>query len=165
MLEKSKLFREQPILERGWKISFEIKPLGVNKKEYTNIIHATIGGDYGEHGDRTPKIFFPRRSTKLQFVTSIDDNPNRIFSSDGQLPLNQYSKVVVQQIQKGQQYYFEIFVNGKEEVSILNNKPRVFKNVKYYASSPFHTAANALIKEVTVEVYKHQGKSYKSTNP
>ena len=74
--------------------------------------------------------------------------------------MHKYSTVIVQQLQAGHnhQYYFQIYINNKRVRYIINEKPRVFKNVKYYASDPWHAAAKATIKHFHLAMYKHKGK-------
>ena len=39
--------------------------------------------------------------------------------------------------------YYQIFINGKRVVNELNEKPKIFNNVKYYASDPWYVPGKA----------------------
>ena len=147
------------VLPRGWKVSFEIKPLGIIKR-WSNIIHATIGGNFGKHGDRIPGIWFQRSSTKFIVCSALNENSNYCRRINSPLPLNQYSKVIVQQVQSlpDYQYYYQVYINGKKVLNVVNKNPKVFNNVKYYASDPWYTPGNALIRKFSLVTYKHIGK-------
>ena len=136
------------ILPRGWKISFDIKPTGVTRR-WSNILHATVGDNYGGYGDRIPGIWFNSKSTELRVCASLNENPNQCFPTSTPLPLNKYSTIVVQQTQNAGNrkfYNFEVFVNGKLEIYLLNKKPRIFNNVKYYLSDPWYESAKGSVK-------------------
>ena len=153
-LEKGKVIKELDVLPRAWKVSIEIKPSS-KVKGHTSIFRGTIGGNYKQHGDRIPAIFFKTSSNKLIICSSINDNANYCDPKDlPGIPLNEWTKIVVQQIQKDDiKYHYEIFINGTNEHSIVNEKPRSFKNVKYYASDPIRKPADAMIKNVVIELY------------
>ena len=162
-IRRNKLIGEESTLPRGWKISFEIYPVAT-VIGWSNVMHATIGGDFGKHGDRTPGIWFDSRSTKLMVATTINDNPNAIHATNTKLSLNKYSTIVVQQTQNQQnpKYYdFQVFVNGKREINVINKKPQVFHDVKYYASDPWYEPAKANVKNYKLE--KFEGKYLTST--
>ena len=104
-LEEGKVIKELDVLFRGWKVAIEIKPLS-KIREHTNIFRGTIGGNYKDHGDRTPAIFFKRNSNQLIICSSINDNANEVMDLPG-IPLNEWTKIVVQQIQKDDlKYHF-----------------------------------------------------------
>ena len=152
---KDKVIEEVDSLPPKWKFSFKIKPFKV-EAGWTNVMHATIGKNYGRHGDRTPGIWFIPDTTKFQVATCIDDKSNAIYKTSTAIPLNQYSTVVVQQTPNAKNkafYDFQVIVNGKIEVSVVNKKPRTFKKVKYYASDPWYEAPHAAMKDFKIEKF------------
>ena len=156
-MKKGKVIKELDVLPRGWKVAIEIKPLS-KIKAHTSVFRGTIGGNYKDHGDRIPAILFKRSSNKLIFCSSINDNANYVTRIPIELPVNKWSKIVVQQIQKNDlKYHYEIFINGKKKLSIVNEKPRSFNNVKYFASDPFYKPADAMIKNVVIDKYQPKG--------
>ena len=157
-MKKGKLIKKLDVLPQAWKVSLEIKPLKILRR-HSNILRGTIGGNHREkYGERIPAIFFKGRSTKLIICSSINDNANYLITLSPALPLNKWTKIIVQQIQKDDfKYHYEIFIDGKQKLSIVNKKPKIFKNVKYYTSDPFYPAANAMIRNVVIETYQPKG--------
>ena len=159
-LKKSKLIKKQETLLRGWKVSFKIHPFGTVNK-YSSILHATIGKDHGQAGDRIPAIWFQPRSTKLYICSAVNGNKDYCYSKSS-IPLHRTSFIIVQQVQskKNYQYYYQIIINGKRILNILNKNPQVFKNVKYYAGDPWWNPAYATINHFNLAVFKHKGNKY-----
>ena len=147
------------VLERGWSLSFDIKPTGL-VAGWSSILHATIAGNIGRYGERTPGIWFPPNTNQLHICSPVNGNANFCFNS---APLNPkiFSRVVIRQLQKGnlKRYSYEIWINGKKIVDVVNNRPELFHNVKYYISDPWHNAAKVQLKNINVVNYPHQGKS------
>ena len=143
-------------LLRGWKLSFELNPVG-EVGGYSSIIHATINGNRG-HGQRIPAVWFLSNTRKLHIVSGVGANYNYIYNTKFNLPRNRFSTIVIQQIQKNDlSYHFQIIINGRLIHSVLNSRPKVFHNVKYYGSSPWYKPAKAMIRNVNLEQYKHRG--------
>ena len=152
---------ERSKLKRGWKVSFKIRPTEV-VSGWSNIMHATTGGNIAQYGDRTPGIWFHSQTTKLHICSAVNGNKNYCFNSEP-LPLNKESFIAVLQIQTNEnspQYTYEIFINGVKVLSVFNDKPEKFENVKYYASDPWYQSAKATITDFKVNVYKHTGERY-----
>ena len=157
-IRRSNLITEKRHLPRGWRVSFDIKPLGI-ASGYRSIIHATIGKNAARHGDRTPGVWFLSGSTRIIVCTSLNGKSNKCRRTKA-LPLNQYSKLTLTQVQSptDYKYLFQMFINGKQIFSLVNRTPRVFRNVKYYAGDPWYKPANALIKNMKIVTYKHNSK-------
>ena len=148
-------------LTRGWNVSLEVTPFGTING-WSNIMHATTGGNIAQYGDRTPGIWFHSQTTKLHICSAVNGNKNYCFNSEP-LPLNRASTIIVQQIQaveNNPQYTYEIIINNVKVFSVFNDKPAKFENIKYYASDPWYKAAKvATLKKFNIEKYKHTGKS------
>lgn len=139
-------------LPRGWRVSFEITPFGT-VDGWSNIMHATIGGNNEKYGDRIPAIWFHHKSTRLRICSAVNGNKNYCFSSDP-LRMKRASTVIVQQIQYSKDYRYQIIVNGKEE-SVVNTQTKEFYNVKYYASDPWYIPAKAFVRHFQIKCYDH----------
>ena len=134
-------------LPLGWRVSVQIRPLGI-RNGFSSILHASIGGDAKNYGDRTPAIFFRPKSTGLHICSAVSGNPNYCFDSQP-IRRNAYTTVVIQQVQKpkyGNLYFYQIFINGRKVRDVLNTRPQVFRNVRYFASNPFLQPAIANIR-------------------
>ena len=151
-------FEIEKKLTRGWNISFEITPFGT-LSGWSNIMHATTGGNKDVYGDRRPGIWFHSETTRLHICSAVNGTKNYCFNSDP-LPINKTSTIIVQQIQAedcGDQYYYEIYINGSKVVSVLNTKPKVFYNVKFYKGCPWYNRAKAIINNFKLERFNHKG--------
>ena len=157
LLQQNRVVATKKHLLRGWKLSFNINPFGI-VHGWSSILHATIGKNNGRYGDRTPGIWFHGGSTKLHICSAINGNRNLCYNSKP-LPRNRFSTILIQQIQKANhQYFFQIYINGRKVFDVLNKRPQVFANVKYYASDPWFNAARAIITKFRVINLGHRGK-------
>ena len=157
-MQKNNLIATKNVLPRGWRVSFKINPFGVIN-DISNILHATIDKDRGKDGERTPGIWFHKGTTKLRICSAVNGNPNYCYTSLP-LALHKESEIVVEQVQSldDYKYYYQIFINGKRVKNTLNVKPQIFKNVKYYASNPWHIPAKAILTEFKLVTYEHKSK-------
>ena len=151
------------VLQRGWRVTLQVRPFGT-VYGWSNILHATIGGNIGKYGDRTPGIWFHSGTTKLHICSAVSGHANYCYNSHA-LPIHRSSTIVIQQVQRrrtygsrsyGYRYHFEIFINGVRKISVVNSKPAIFHNVKYYASDPWHNAALAVVSHFKLETYGHR---------
>ena len=118
---------------------------------WTNIFHAmTGGGTCCKIGKRIPAIFVYDQSTRIHVCTSINDNGNHYF--DKTIPMGEFTNFVIRQaLRHDGKYHFSLFINGKLINSVINDKPRVFNDVKVYASNRFYKASNAIIRNFKFE--------------
>ena len=162
-LVKSKIIKRVPVLPRGWRLRFQVKPLAV-VRGWSNILYATKGGNVGHYGFRTPGVWFHSGSSRLHICSAVSGNANYCYNSHA-LPLHKFSTIVVQQVQRrrmygnryyGHRYHFEVYINGVRKISVVNTKPLVFRNVKYYASDPWHPASLAIVRKFHLTTYRHK---------
>ena len=98
-------------------------------------------------------IWFQPKSSNLIVCAAVSGNQNHCVSSP-QLPLNQYSQIIVQQIQKGDlKYYYQVFVNIQKILDEVNDRPAVFNNVKYFVGDPWYEPANAHLRNFNLEQF------------
>ena len=65
--------------------------------------------------------------------------------------LQKFSNFTIQQIQIGNQYQFQFFVNGKKEYDIVNTQPQPFQDVTFYAAHPSRwVPANGIISDFKI---------------
>ena len=145
-------------LSRGWSVYIKITPYGI-RKGWSNIMHATIGGNNRNYGDRIPGIWFRPGSTRLHICSAVNGNKNKCYESSP-LPLRKEATVVVRQIQswKDFKYYYQIFINRKRVYSIQNKDTTVFKNVEYFLSDPWYVPANAKLGDFKIAILRDRSK-------
>ena len=152
-----------PVLNRGYKLSFQIRPIQI-VYGYSSIIHATIGGNVARRGDRTPAIFFNPKSFRLHICSTVGTNKNFCYNSPS-LHRYKYANIVVQQVQKasfGNLFYFQIIINGRKVVDALNIYPVRYRNVKYYAGDPWHAPAVASLRQFRIVNLPFKGRKITS---
>ena len=155
-LKRNNLLTTVKVLQRGWSVSFEIKPTGIVSR-WANIIHATLGRDNKRYGDRNPAVWFRPNTRRLHICSAVSGNKNRCYNS-ASLPKNKFTRVLIRQIQKRDfKYHYQIFINGRKRLDVINRRPRIFKNVKYYATDPWYTAANAQLRSFKLKMFPHKG--------
>ena len=53
-------------------------------------------------------------------------------------------------------YYYSITLNGTQVHKVWNNAPRVLNNVKYYLSDNWYNPAQASVRNIRLDMYKHR---------
>ncbi|XP_066914473.1 uncharacterized protein [Clytia hemisphaerica] len=154
-VKRNTLLFTKPTLNRGWTLSLQIRPLG-KCSGWCNIFHASIGSDNSAYGDRVPALWFWSGTTDLHICSAVSGNKDYCTRSKS-LPINKDTLVVIQNVQspKDFKYYYQVFVDGVLIRNVVNTDPRVFTNVKYYGSDNWHKNANAMIKNVKLEMHPH----------
>ena len=133
-------------------MSHDFKPTSYGTKGWASSLHLTIGGDAGKHGDRTPAIFFRHKS--MYVAVSKDTYYNHLYNTvDNDRPLlNEWTTIIVYQEQTNDgRYMIKLVVGCREIISFENKKPRIFSDVKVYASNPFTDAQPGIIRDIAIE--------------
>ena len=151
---KGKVLKTKDVLPLGWKVSFDLNPYAV-VGGFSSILHGTINTDNRNYGDRTPAIWFLSGTTRMHMCSAINGNRNYCFNTPTGLNLHETSNIVVQQIldPKDGKYHYKIFINGKQVFSVINTRPQVFKNVKYYSGDPWYGPAKAKLTNFKLTTY------------
>ncbi|XP_066913716.1 uncharacterized protein [Clytia hemisphaerica] len=147
-------------LTKQWYMSFNIKPGASVVNKATSIIHATIAGDQGKHGERIPAVLFRANTRELRICTTLNDNPDDCYDSPDTLPADNYTNVQITQLYdtEAKKFRYSIFINNDKKFSKYNNNAQDFFNVQLFASDPWYPAANAHIKNLVFKniPYYHQ---------
>jgi hypothetical protein len=144
--EKNTLLAVIPRLSTEWSISFELHPLYgvvVQPDKLCNIFHLTIGGAWGDFGDRIPAVFM--KNNEISVASAINNNPN--FSpSLGIRLIDKPLKMEINQLYvSGGRYRFFIMNDGQEVLSKLTNATQYY-NVKVYGSNPISRCPNVVVR-------------------
>ena len=151
--ERNTLLMTKRVLARGYSLTLDIKPIGL-ETGYTSILHATTGGDCCGYGQRTPGIWFHSNTNQLFICSPVNGNGNLCYTST-RLSTTRFNRLIVRQIKRGskKQYHYEIWINGKRKVDVVNTRTSVFKNVKYFVGDSRYPAAKAELKNIKVVNY------------
>ena len=156
-IKRNRVIMRRKQLLRGWTLSMSIKPTG-KVGGWSNIFHATIGKNHGRYGDRVPGIWFLSNTTRLHICSAVSGKVNHCYDSRA-LPTNKFTQLMVRQIQKdNNKYYYQIFINNKIVHNVVNTKPQIFKNVKFYAADNWYKPAKARLRKVNFVMHKHHRK-------
>ena len=152
VLKRNRLWKTLRTWGLSWVVSFQIKLRGVIRN-WGSIIHFTTGRDNGRYGYRIPAIWTIPGQRRIHFTSGISGHVNYIFNTKRGLPLNRWVSLKVTQRQvKGGRFRYTIYVNGRQVFTIINTKPRNFRNVKVYVSDPWYPAANGVIRRLIFKV-------------
>ena len=78
---------------------------------------------------------------------------NNCFLDETPLPTTYFSNIKIMQTWnvKTLKYTYNVFVNDELKSSITNKKPRVYTNVRLYASNPWYQPAGATLRNLVFE--------------
>ena len=148
VLKKNKLHRKIHVT-KAWRVVFKVKPLG-KRNGWGNIIHSSaFGKSNKKYGDRIPGVWFKPNTTRLHICSAVNKKKNHCFTSKKNLPMNKFTRVVIQQVaMKDGRFKYQITINKIVVHKVINKGPRSYKNVKMYASSPWAKPARAVLKNL-----------------
>ncbi|XP_065675442.1 uncharacterized protein LOC136091662 [Hydra vulgaris] len=145
-LEVEKLLTTFKILPKEYVVSLEVF-ITSSTDYWVNIIHFTIGGNYGNYGDRTPSIAVINNvmqvCSPVSGIVSYCD-----FSKE--LMLNQWIKVRISQLLYNGNYNYTFQVDQETVKTCINTQPQEFTNVKLYASDPWTSPLPGYIRNLVV---------------
>ena len=149
-LSKGKLYQTVATLGEQWYLSFDIKPGTKRISTLSSIVHATINKNNNILGARIPAVFFLPNSRKLQICTGLGTNQNYCYSSPTDLPTDRYTNVQIRQNwdTKTNVYKYIITIDGQVKRSVTNTRAQTFRFVNLYAADPWHSAADANIRNL-----------------
>ena len=115
-------------------VKFEIEVNHQLTTNWLNVLHMTIGGNSGKHGDRIPALF-ANKSKFFHFTMSIGDKKNYAWNFNYQL--NKAYSVEIMQKPVAGKYMYCIQIDGQSHCK-ENTTPRSFDSVQLYLSDPWH---------------------------
>jgi hypothetical protein len=102
-----------------------------------NVLHFSIGGQYGLYGDRIPAVFAKQLSSSeqvMEFRSSVSGYHDHGF--DFSYQLNTLYHIEISQLKNGDIVTYRIRINGVKVHSEVNTDVEVFSAVHLYLSSP-----------------------------
>lgn len=146
------LIRTFPIWFNEYEVNLDVKPLGIISS-WGSIIHLSKGGNNNIYGDRIPAIWFQPGTNKLHICSAISNNRNYCVNENKDLPRDRFTKIRIAQVCQDScnDYRYTISIDGEQVHSILNKNPITLSNVRVYMADPWGNAANALVKNLSIE--------------
>ena len=106
-----------------------------------------VSVDSAQYGWATRTSHIERR---LYITSDLDINSQGheyYFHQTPTIPVRQWASIKISQTKNAKgQYIFEVRVNGKTTESVVNPIPRVYHNVKVFASNPWYHPAEGYIR-------------------
>merc|ERR1712126_59886 len=139
-----------PVWGPSWEIRFDIKFHSISADKWYNVFRfAGIDGSCCQIGQRIPALWTMKGTTdRLHLVTNIDSDGNcchEFINEMGTFDCNKWYHFVVSQRKEGDDYLFEVKINGVGKVHKKNYNPKQFKNVKVFMSG-YTNPANAELR-------------------
>ena len=137
---KNQLLSTLPYIGKQFTISFDLLFAKWPKKGFESVMHFTLGQDASVYGDRAPALWVTNRK-KLVVSMAITGNKNKWFEISG-LRTSYWNNVTIKQLATTQvapfKHMFEVHLNGKRAVYVLNQTPRKFRNIKVYVGDKWY---------------------------
>ena len=98
-------------------------------------------------GYNLPTVYYD--GTKLEISFAVNGNYFYLKTISGISP-NVWHSIEVAQEKVGDQYYYSITVDSRNITRDINNDPRVFHQVKVYASDPWYRSQTGYIRNLYI---------------
>ena len=148
-LVQGTLLTTLPTLGKEWRVTHDFKPTRY-LNHYANSLHLTIGGEYGQYGDRTPAIW--PSTPEDGFHTTSAVNGMKSYPRDfDRPPVGAWTTIAMSQTLEGGKYVYRVTMGGQEVHAVENRVPAEFQDVKVYASNPWYAAQPGSIRNLEIE--------------
>merc|ERR1711915_290077 len=103
-------------------------------------------GDCCSNGLRYPAVFI-NGDGYLHITTSLNNNGNMHWNLNS-IPLKKSFNLAILQTKEGNEYFFNVHINGESKVREKNNNILSKGNAKFYIGDKYYQPADALVKNV-----------------
>ena len=122
-------------------VSFDFESFqAMSSSTVTNILHLSIGGQYGLYGDRIPAVFANQLTSSqqvIEFRSSVSGNHDHGF--DFSYQLNTPYHIEISQLKNDGIVTYSIRIDNVQVHSTVNTDVEVFPAVKLYLSNPWRS--------------------------
>ncbi|XP_065680931.1 uncharacterized protein LOC136094806 isoform X3 [Hydra vulgaris] len=148
-LAQNKLVAIVPILDKTYKIYFDVKP-NLYSKGWHNVIRFKINSDAKPYNDKVPGVWLHKSGDgSLSITVPRNGNINNSFKT-APIPINMWSHIEISQQLVYSAFVYTIELNGKKVFTEENIYPESYENVHVYASDQFYPAQNGFIKDFAI---------------
>ncbi|XP_065680531.1 uncharacterized protein LOC101236628 [Hydra vulgaris] len=149
LLFQNKLVAIVPILDKTYKIFFDVKP-NLYSEGWHNVILFNINSDANVFDDRVPGVWFHNSGDgSLSITVPRNGNINNSFKT-APIPFNMWSHIEISQQLEYSAYVYTIKLNGEKVFSIENILPESYANVRVYAADQSYQAQDGFIKDFAI---------------
>ena len=131
------------ILPREWMVDFMFKPTSVSSSDIRSILHLTDKEDSNRFG-----LWF--YSGELRIECAQDNTGVRTHTLP-QPPIGKWTRITLTQEYLSGQFRYRVLIDGVEKYNVRNAQEGEFRNVRVYASNPWHEALPGYIKNLSVK--------------
>ena len=120
---------------KEYSVSFKLYPKKFSPG-WHNVLHFTNGASYGTPGERIPAVWLHmskggKDEKPLYICTYMNNNADYCFTTSP-IILFKWTPIEIKQFSSSGGYKYQILINGKVEHEVVNENPRIFKNVNLY---------------------------------
>ena len=137
---------------KEYSVQFEYNLTGCPIDGWNNMIHITTGSNNRVYGNRIVTNFHWCTNGNIQTKICSQVNGDVNYCTEYiPTPKNKWVMVKVSQVKMGNDYVYEVEVDGNEVQKANNTKPMEFENVTVYVSNPWHPAPLGSIRNLTIK--------------
>jgi len=147
-LKRNKVYQIIKKVYKTFDVSFD---LYINSwpRRWGNVFHMTTGGDNVKIGNRVPAVWVNGPGKFLYVANGV--NGNKDYVKRYTVKLKTWYHVQIKQVEnKAKKIVYTILVNNKVISSLVNTKPREYKNVKAFVADPWYPALDGHIKNIQI---------------
>ncbi|XP_065658659.1 uncharacterized protein LOC136083183 [Hydra vulgaris] len=148
-LVQNKLVAFVPILDKTYKIYFDVKPNSYSEG-WHNVIRFNIGSDANAYDDRVPGVWFHNSGDGSLSITVPQSGNLSSFFKTAPIPSNMWSHIEISQQLEYIAYVYTIKLNGEKVFIVENVQPESYENVYVYASDQSYQAQDGFIKDFAI---------------
>jgi len=148
-LTRNKVYQIFSRVEMTFDVSFDLYINSYGGGEWLSVFHMTTGSNHGTSGSRIPAVWVNGPGKYLCLVSEVNGNTNYWKHYD--VKLKTWYHVQIKQVQNpAKGMIHTILVNNKVISSLVNKKPRNYKNVKVFVADPWYPALDGHIKNIQI---------------
>ena len=149
-LSKNNLLTTLTILPREWRVDFMFKPTTYISTNYHSILHLTNQSDRNTHkyGGRVPALWGYKGEL---YIECAKNNNMRRAHKLPKPPAGKWTQITLSQEYLSGKFRYRVLINGVEKYNVENAQDGQFRDVRVYASNPWHPAQSGYIKDLSVK--------------
>merc|ERR1719285_52171 len=137
------------ILPKEWMVDFMFKPTSLTSPGILSILHLTDKEERNSntYGGRIPALWFYFGKLRIE---SAKDNTRTRNHTLPQPPIGKWTQITITQEYLSGKFRYRVLIDGVEQYNVENAQDGQFRNVRVYASNPWHEALPGYIKNLSV---------------
>jgi len=147
-LTKNKVYQTIKKVYKTFDVSFDLYINSYGGGTWLSVFHMTTGNNAGL-GGRIPAVWVNGPGKYLHVCSGVNAQTN--YFKNYPVSLKTWYHVQIKQVENNaKKIVYNILVNNKVITSLVNTKPREYKNVKAFVADPWHPALNGHIKNIQI---------------